>query len=475
MATVLGPCGVIPKEFANVKCFNVDLPDERAIDSLPADRIARMIAEFSDPARGEIVAYRGRYRWQRDFERIPLAQAPPAISDVPASRGRLRRNGVYLITGGTGGIGLSISKYLAQTCQPVIVLSRQSAFPEKAAWKELSVTRAAPQRVLRTIDALLEIERCGASVEVQTADVTDRVRMQAVLRSMQDRHGALNGVIHAAGIVSAELIQSKSRGTAHRVLAPKVYGTMILLELLKDLPLDFLVLFSSITAIETAYAHCDYSAANCFLDACTYAANARYPFHTLTINWPGWREIGQLADLQTAAGLENWKKAALEKAISTRDGVEAFARALHSGLKQVIVSPEDVHEVLARARIPLDPSEYLSPSERGKPAAARAPDSAADAPGNDVESALAEIWKSILGLERVGIHEPFSQLGGHSLLAMQIVSKVRAGYEIRLSLREFFEAPTIAELSRVIQAKIVAEIESIPDEQARRLVTQPHQ
>src|SRR4029079_13229349 len=239
MATVLGPCGVIPKEFANVKCFNVDLPDERAIDSLPADRIARMIAEFSDPARGQIVAYPGRYRCRGDFERIPLAQAPPAISDVPASRGRLRRNGLYLITGGTGGIGLSISKYLAQMCQPVIVLTRQSAFPEQAAWKELSVTRAAPQRVLRTIDALLEIERCGASVEVQTVDVTDRVRMQAVLRSMQDRHGALNGVIHAAGIVSAELIQSKSRGTAHRVLAPKVYGTMILLELLKDLPLDF--------------------------------------------------------------------------------------------------------------------------------------------------------------------------------------------------------------------------------------------
>src|SRR6185295_8533650 len=110
--------------------------------------------------------------------------------------------------------------------------------------------------------------------------------------------------------------------------------------------------------------------ADCFLDACTYAANAQRSFHTLTINWPGWKEIGQLADLETAPGLENWKKAALEKAIATRDGVEAFARALNSDLKQVIVSPEDLGEVLARARLPLDPGQYLSPTSPDRPKSA---------------------------------------------------------------------------------------------------------
>ena len=471
MATVLGPCGVIPKEFPNVKCFNIDLPDEEAIDSLPRRVLAMLVAEFDDPAAGETVAYRGRYRWRRDFERIPLAEAPLQSPGAAARSGRLRPNGVYVITGGTGGIGLSIAKYLAQACQPVIVLTKRTAFPEKAAWKDLSLTRQAPPRMLTTIDALIEIERCGARVEVHQADVTDRAGMENLLRSTRERYGAINGVIHAAGIVIAELIQSKSRATAHRVLAPKVQGTTILLDLIKDVPLDFLVLFSSITAVEMPYAHCDYSAANCFLDASTYAANARHRFHTLAINWPGWKEIGQLVDLETAVGLENWKKAALDRAISTRDGVEAFARALHSGLKQVIVCPEDLHEVLVRARMPLDPDQYLSPQhERAKSAAMRTVE-AADVPGNEVEAALAEIWKEVLGLEQVGVHEPFSLLGGHSLLAMQIVSRVRASYEIRLGLREFFEASTIAGLSRVIQAKILAEVETIPDDEARELVS----
>jgi acyl carrier protein len=93
-----------------------------------------------------------------------------------------------------------------------------------------------------------------------------------------------------------------------------------------------------------------------------------------------------------------------------------------------------------------------------------------DGPTNDVEAAVAEIWTSVFGLEHIGVHEQFSQLGGHSLLAMQIVSKVRGLYEIKFTLREFFEAPTIAQMGAFIEARVVGEIESLTDDQARRLV-----
>ena len=63
MATVLGPCGVIPKEFPNVKCFNIDLPDNQAIENLPDEVFARILSEFDEPPQGQVVAYRGRYRW----------------------------------------------------------------------------------------------------------------------------------------------------------------------------------------------------------------------------------------------------------------------------------------------------------------------------------------------------------------------------------------------------------------------------
>ena len=266
------------------------------------------------------------------------------------------------------------------------------------------------------------------------------------------------------------MVLGKSKSTAQSVLAPKVDGTLMLFDLIKDLPLDFVVLFSSMTSIETPYAQFDYSAANAFLDAFTYAANARYPFRTLTINWPGWKEVGLLANLQMPLGMEGWKEAALEKSINPQDGVEAFARALNSSLPQVIISPEDLHELVERSRLPVDPTIYMSQGGRASSRAKATETDPADRPTNEVESGLAEIWEDVFGLDHIGVRQNFSQLGGHSLLAMQIVAKVRTLYGIKFTLREFFEAPTVAQMSSFIQARVVAEIESLTDDQARQLV-----
>jgi len=149
--------------------------------------------------------------------------------------------------------------------------------------------------------------------------------------------------------------------------------------------------------------------------------------------------------------------------------VEAFARALSSGLKLVIVSPENLDDVVKRSRLPVDPAMYFSNAQSARTSSKR--EQRTDGPTNDVEEELAGIWQSVFGLEEIGIHEDFSRLGGHSLLAMQIVSKIRALYEIRFSLREFFDAPSIAQMSSVIQARVLSEIENLTDDQARGLVS----
>jgi acyl transferase domain-containing protein/acyl carrier protein len=474
MATVLGPCGVIPKEFPNVKCFNIDLPDNQAIDNLPDEVFATILSEFAEPSRNRVVAYRGRYRWERRYNPVKLPSVPTSTANEPADIKRLRRGGVYLITGGTGGLGLVIAKYLATTCQPKIVLTKKTAFPAKSMWRALANAADTAAPVRRTINALLELEDLGAEVEVLVADSSDKRQMQKAFEEIRAKVGAIHGVIHAAGIVRAGLIQAKTKEVADSVLAPKVYGTMILLDLLKGINLDFLVLFSSITSIITPYAESDYSAANSFLDAFAHFANAQKSFHTIAINWPGWKEVGQLAELETLPGVEGWKEAALKKAITTKDGLEAFKRALNSDFTQVIVSPESLNHLLEQSQVPFDPTIYLAQLQSGTKVVPRQDSSQRNGgnhPANEVEAILTEIWNSVFGFEQVDIHDNFSQLGGHSLLAMQIVTKVRSAYHIDLTLREFFEAPTIAQLSSVIQARIIGVSESLTNGQGRPLLS----
>src|SRR5262249_29153252 len=118
MATVLGPAGVIPKEFPNVTCFNVDLPGPRVAEDLHDEVVIKILSEFTKPNQSRALAYRGKYRWQRKYERVrlPKLNISKAPDDVPELN-RLRERGVYLITGGTGGIGLAIAKFLAKACE----------------------------------------------------------------------------------------------------------------------------------------------------------------------------------------------------------------------------------------------------------------------------------------------------------------------------------------------------------------------
>ncbi|HEU0046207.1 MAG TPA: SDR family NAD(P)-dependent oxidoreductase, partial [Nitrososphaera sp.] len=474
MATALGPCGVIPKEFPNVTCFNIDLPENKAVGDLPNETIIKILSEFTGTGGSQVVAYRGNYRWKRKYERVKLSR--PTLSEAPNGKieiKRLRRGGVYLITGGTGGIGLTIAKYLAGACQPKIVLTKKTKFPEKSSWRELLTAKDTSAPVARTIQQLLDIEQMGAEIEVFVAEASDKEQMQKVLDETVKKYKAINGVIHAAGIVRAGLIQTKTKEVADSVLLPKVHGTMILFELLREIDLDFLVLFSSITSIITPYAESDYSAANSFLDAFTYFSNAQKRFHTLTINWPGWKEVGQLAELKALPGVESWKEEALKRAILTKDGLEAFKRALNSDFKQVVVSPEDLNHLLAQSQEFIDPLQYLSLRQDSTKAVPfnRGRQDGKDQPTNEVEATVARIWSEVFGFDRIGIHEEFSSLGGHSLLAMQIVSKIRFSYQIDFTLREFFERPTVAQLSSTLRARIVAEIEGLSDEEARELIS----
>jgi acyl carrier protein len=102
-------------------------------------------------------------------------------------------------------------------------------------------------------------------------------------------------------------------------------------------------------------------------------------------------------------------------------------------------------------------------------AARRDADESFHAPGTPTEAALADIWREVLRLERVGMLDNFFELGGHSLLMTQVIVRVRETFQVELPMRRFFESPTIRNLATAIEELLVEDISALSEEEARRL------
>jgi phthiocerol/phenolphthiocerol synthesis type-I polyketide synthase E len=282
-ATLLGPCKSIPHEYRNIACRNIDLhiPDNGERRS---ELIQTLLSEFTS-GKDDLVAYRGGYRWLQLFYHLP---APAPSADHPG----LREGGVYLITGGLGGIGLVMAEHLARTVQAKLILIGRSAFPEKTEWPEWLTGHASDDPVSMKIRKLQDLEKAGADVFVLSAEVADLERMRQIIQQAVTRFGAIHGVIHAAGVAGDGIIELKTKEMAAEVLEPKVKGTLVLDEVLKDIHLDFFMLYSSVNSVLPGAGLVDYTAANAFLDAYAYSKQKRQGATPIAVDWDRWDEVG---------------------------------------------------------------------------------------------------------------------------------------------------------------------------------------
>jgi phthiocerol/phenolphthiocerol synthesis type-I polyketide synthase E len=141
------------------------------------------------------------------------------------------------------------------------------------------------------------MEEAGAEVLVLAADVTDPASLREVRARALDRFGRVDGIVHAAGVPGGGMAEVKERAAAENVMAPKIAGTVALREVFGDLPLDFVLLCSSVTAVAGGFGQVDYCAANNFLDA--YACT--WPGRVVSVNWGAWLEVGMAAEVAAPA------------------------------------------------------------------------------------------------------------------------------------------------------------------------------
>ncbi len=294
-ATLLGPVRVIPNEYAMLACQSIDLlADELDAATLP-ELASAILAELATDATENEVAYRAGERWVRSYDAARITGA--------TSKLRLREQGVYLITGGMGGIGLVLAEELAREARAKLVLVGRSPFPARERWAMWLETHAENDSTSRKIRHLLSLEALGAEVLPLSADVADVAQMQTLVQHVKARFGAIHGVIHAAGVAGGGLIPLKTVDAAAKVLAPKLQAMAALETALASEPLDMLVLCSSVASVLGGIGQVDYCGANAFLDAYAHAYQSRTGRYAVSINWDAWTEVGMAVNAAAAYGL----------------------------------------------------------------------------------------------------------------------------------------------------------------------------
>jgi acyl transferase domain-containing protein/acyl carrier protein len=460
-ATVLGPCKVIPQEYLSMRTRSIDIVLPTGSLASP-ELVRRLLAEFPFDEPSAVIAYRGRHRWSQSYQPLPLAEPRQAHP-------RLRENGVYLITGGLGGIGLVFAEYLATAVKARLVLTGRTSLPPKSEWDQWLQAHPADDSISEKIMKVRSLEALGTEVMVVQADAADPVLMEALIARIMERFDRIDGVIHAAGIPGGGMIQMRSRESATQVLSPKVEGTLLLDRLLRDKELDFFVLCSSINAIYGGLGNVDYCAANAFLDAYASACAGRRRRLTVSINWDPWQEIGMAANMTVPLDMREGRKASLRNGILPHEGIDALRRILGNSLPQVVVSTQDLLQLAEMfSHFTISHIDQLNTPQVGggaqtgggseaKLPAALSRSATYVATQNEEERILAEIWQELLGVDAIGSNDNFFELGGHSLLATRVLARIQDVFKVRFSLRTFFESPTVAELAKHIQTILWAQ------------------
>ncbi|QDL10795.1 polyketide synthase [Brasilonema octagenarum UFV-E1] len=446
-ALVLGPVKVIPQEYPNITCRSIDVvipaKQSRQEDQLIEALQGELITQTSD----QVIAYRGTHRWVQDFQ-------PVRLEGGSFEKTRLREQGLYLITGGLGGVGLALAEYLAQTVQAKLVLIGRSPFPDRDEWSQWLSTHDQHDSVSLKIQKLQALEALGAQIMVVSADVANLEQMSVVLKQVNHQFGQIHGVIHAAGVYGGGMIQLTTKEAAASALAPKVRGTRVLETVFKDTELDFFVMCSSLSSFQGTPGMMDYTAENAFLDAFAHYSASQNGTFTKSINWDRWNSIGMAAAVE--ARHKEITGEDLTAGMTYEEGIEAFRRILHnSTVPQLIVSTQDFLTKIQPKKSVKSLEEQLALVSRAKSTHKR-PNlaNAYVAPRNEVERTLVDIWQQLLGIELLGIHDNFFELGGDSLFATQLVSQLCKTFQIELPYKNFFDSPTVAELAEVIVQKL---------------------
>lgn len=432
---------------------------------------------FAELAGGDepVVARRGSERYAL---RLRMVGAPAASGPAIAA------GGLYLVTGGLGGVGFELAQYLLAAYGVRLLIVGRT--PESES-----------EEVRSRVGELAEL----GDVRYVQANVADRAAVSgAVVEAEQACGVPLAGVLHLAGTLPSggwdaldrHLLRVETREEVERVLEAKLYGTYALAHVLRERPDAELVLFSSLNGLFGGASFGAYAAANSFLDAFAtrWATREQRPVHCLA--WSMWPGIGMNRDNPTvdAARRRGFRSIDVSQGLASFQGALGLDRPyLAIGLDprspdvlpeldaeqldaEVVVAFEagsdggvavaDLERETSEARarlggrvsfrrlgaLPRGPSgevdrEAVLPLLDGGSARAMP----FEEPQSSLERAVADTFREVLGASQVGRHDSFFGLHGNSVRAAQVMARLNARLGANHALRTLYRHPTVRELA----------------------------
>ncbi|WP_431809062.1 SDR family NAD(P)-dependent oxidoreductase [Brevibacillus agri] len=441
---------VVSSEWSHLRCRCLDLDADTAI--------ADIVRELEHQLDGYIAAYRNGRRYGQKL--VELDRPLPSGQAL-----RLTESGCYVITGGTGGLGLTMAKHLAEKAPIHLVLISRSGFPAEGEWSAI-LQKGEQHELIRRIGMLQQITAAGSTYTIYRADVARKEQLAAVLEEVRAAHGSINGLIHAAGVAGEQFLFNRELERFREVVQAKTAGSVNLAQLIAD-PLEFFVCFSSVSTLEGTPGQGDYVAANAFLDSFVYSLPAQQ--NGITLNWAPWAEIGMAYDYGT------FQKELIFRPLPTQVAVAAFDAALALGEKQLVIGniDKEVARKLCRSNFFYEGNRLLIDYVDGVAAPASSSASGARQPAQtasgvlhgdpqhaslpEIKALLRQLWSALLESDSIQMDDNFTSLGGNSIFAVYLLQELEKYFPDQLGISDIFAYPTINKMADYLHSRMKKE------------------
>jgi acyl transferase domain-containing protein/NADPH:quinone reductase-like Zn-dependent oxidoreductase/acyl carrier protein len=427
----------------------------RSIFTLVRQGELRPLPHRAFPASSIVEAFRHMAQSQHVGKVVVTVPPGGYLTGAPMAGTLVRHDATYLITGGTGGVGLTLARWLAeQGARHLVLVARNAARGDaerrSESWRSLACVSSPPPRMSCSMN---DLERVFTMIAAEMPP--------------------LRGVLHGAGLLSDGTLSEIDLDRFDAAIAPKVSGAWHLHRLTAGMPLDFFVMHSSVASVLGLSGQANYAAANAILDAIARMRNAA-GLPALSINWGPWSEAGM-----AAASSDRGQRLSRQGlgSLSPAQAVASFEHVIGSGreVPQVGIMRFNARRWIehhAHAAV----SPYLSQLRATVPATPASPSAASGALRDVLEARdagarqlaverylrerVAQVFR--VSVTRVSLRTPLREQGLDSLMSLELRNRLEAELGIAVPATAIWNYPSVALFAEHLAAQFGERVTTSP-------------